>query len=80
MVESGGVEKLWRIFVFAVEWRRFPENCVENLVKSGFSCGKNIGQMNVLGLFFRFDYITMWLTVAQSGVLWWRYTIKVGEW
>ena len=52
----------------------------EKLEKSTFLDGKNLLKISILGLFFCDSCITMWLIVAQSGVLWWKMTIKVVKW
>ena len=67
VVESGGGEKWWWIFIFGGEWWRLSFFSGEMLGKSGFFREKNIKKIGILGLFFCGDYITMWLIVARSG-------------
>ena len=80
VVESGGGEKWWRIMMMDGEWWRLSFFDGKNLGKSGFFGEKNILKIGILGLYFCGDCITMWLIVAQSGLLWWKNTIKVGKW
>lgn len=72
--------KWWWIFIFGGEWWRLSFFSVEMLGKSRFFHEKNIKKMNILGLFFYYSCITMWLIVAESGLMWWKYTIKVEKW
>lgn len=80
VVESGGGGKWWWIFIFGGEWWRLSFFSVEMLGKSRFFREKNIKKMSILGLFFYYGCITMWLIVAESGLMWWKYTIKVEKW
>ena len=80
VAESGGNKKEWRIIRFGGEWWRLSFFDGENLGISGFFHGKNLKEISIFGLFFYSDCITMWLIVAQSGVLWWKMTIKVVKW
>ena len=64
MVESGGVEKWWRILRFGGEWWRLSFFGGEKLGKSGFFREKNIKKIGISGLFFCGACITMWLIVA----------------
>lgn len=74
------MEKWWCILFFGGEWWRLSFFGGEKLGKSGFFREKNIKKIGILGLYFQDGCITMWLIVAQSGVLWWKNIIKVGKW
>ena len=64
VVESGGGEKWWRNMILDGEWWRLSFFDVKNLGISGFFGEKNIQKIGILGLYFCFDCITMWLIVA----------------
>lgn len=67
VVESGGGGKWWGIFIFGGGWWRLSIFRGEMLGKSRFFREKNIKKMGILGLFFYYGCITMWLIVARSG-------------
>ncbi|MBQ2412892.1 MAG: hypothetical protein II313_05655 [Anaerotignum sp.] len=61
---GGGGEKWWRNMMLNGEWWRLSFFDGKNLGISGFFGEKNIQKIGILGLYFCFDCITMWLIVA----------------